>query len=137
MLPSDDCIFHIVTPCESRIPLLEFTINDELYDDFVSDDRITATSSYPTYPPSKARMSGDGGWCADSICRVGSERQYLQVDFGAEVVVEAVAIDNIINDSLYVTEYYVEYGSNASQFDRAISKDSNEKASFYVNFTCI
>ena len=90
------------------------------------------------YPPSEARMSG-GGWCADSICTVGSERQYLQVDFGAEVVVEAVAIDNIINDSLYVTEYYVEYGSNASQFDRVISKDSNKNVSFIqsLSYSCI
>ena len=84
-------------------------------------------------------MSGDG-WCADSnsICTVGSQRQYLQVDFGVEVVVEAVSIEHASAvsryyqyvEAHYVKEYYVEYGSNESQVHRAISNDSNTNVSF-------
>ena len=69
-------------------------------------------------------MSGDG-WCAESMCAVGSERQYLQVDFGAEVVVEAISIGSVNNDSSHVTEYYVEYGSDVHQLHCVTSEESN------------
>ena len=86
----------------------------------------------PHHPPSEARMSGDG-WCAQSMCTVGSESQYLQVDFGAEVVVEAIAIGRVDN-TLYVTKYYVEYGSDLSQLQcvatAEVSEDSRENVSF-------
>ena len=85
---------------------------------------------YYNFTPSEARMSGYG-WCADSnsTCTVVSERQYLQVDFGAEVVVEAISIRHASFYHHYVTEYYVEYGSNKSQFHHVISKDSNTHVS--------
>ena len=83
------------------------------------------------YPPSEARMSGDG-WCAQSMCTVGSESQYLQVDFGAEVVVEAIAIGHV--DTFYVTKYYVEYGSDLSLLQcvapAEVSEDSRGNVSF-------
>ena len=71
-------------------------------------------------------MSGNG-WCAQpqSTCTVGSERQYLQVDFGAEIVVEVISIGSVYYDSLRVTEYYVEYGSDVNQLYCVISEDSN------------
>ena len=75
-------------------------------------------------------MSGYG-WCADSICTVGSVRQHLQIDFGAEVVVEAIAIERARYHH-YVKEYYVEYGSNESQGYHVISKDSNTTVSFCI-----
>ena len=103
-------------PCILQIPLLEF----------ITDANISATSFMQYYGPSEARMSGDG-WCADgnSTCTVGSGRQYLQVDFGVEVVVEAISIRHANYYYNYVKEYYVEYGSNASQLHCVISKDSN------------
>ena len=35
--------------------------------------------------------------------------------FGAEVIVEAIAIESV-DESFYVTEYYVEYASNVSHY---------------------
>ena len=99
-----------------------------------NDAKISATSFMEhddhNFTPSQARMSGDG-WCADgnSTCIVESERQYLQVDFGAEVVVEAISIRHAKYCYNYVREYYVEYGSNESQLHCVISKDSNTSVS--------
>ena len=107
---------YVATPCNLRIPLL-------------NDANISATSFLQPYnAPPQATMSGNG-WCAQNMCTVGSERQYLQVDFDAEVVVEAISMERGYYYSNYVTEYYVEYGSNDSQVDRAISKDSNTNVS--------
>ena len=108
---------HVATPCTLQIPLLKY----------ITDANISATSFMHDYTPSQARMSGDG-WCAQSTCTVGSQRQYLQIDFDAEVVVEAISIERA-RYFHYVTEYYVEYGSNESQVHRAISKDSNTHVS--------
>ena len=74
-------------------------------------------------------MSGNG-WCAHSTCTVGSQSHYLQVDFGAEVVVEAISIDSV-DESFYVTKYYVEYGLDESQLHCVTSKESNETVSFF------
>ena len=91
---------------------------------------INATSFTNNYTPSKARIQDDG-WCAESMCTVGSERQYLQVNFGAEVVVEAISI-GIVDRRYYhyVRQYHVEYGSNESQSYHVISEDSNTTVSF-------
>ena len=60
---------------------------------------------------------------------MGSESQeYLQVDFGAEVVVEAIAIASV-DESFYVTKYYVEYGLGVDHLYCAISEESNETVS--------
>ena len=120
------CTPFIATSCNLQIPLLEYDGIEHYYDIF-SDERISATSHSPYHPPSEARMSGDG-WCAESMCTVGSEKQYLQVDFGAEVVVEAISIDSV-NESFYVTEYYVEYASDESQF-HCVATVSGENVSF-------
>ena len=82
------------------------------------------------YTTSNARYE----WCADSMCTVRSQEQYLQVNFGAEVVVEAISIERITTDYRrfhYVKKYYVEYGSNERQVHRAISKDSNTSVSLH------
>ena len=97
----------------------------------MTDASINATSSKHVYHlPSDARMSGNG-WCADSTCPVGSESHYLQVDFGTEVVVEAIAIgsDHTVYQN-YVTRYYVEYGSDENQGQYAIPEDSNGIVSY-------
>ena len=74
-------------------------------------------------------MSGNG-WCAQSTCTVGSERHYLQVDFGAKVVVEAISIDSV-DESFYVTKYYVEYGLDENQLHCMTSEESNGTVSFF------
>ena len=110
-------LIYIATPCTSQIPLLKY----------ITDASISASSSMEGYTPTEARMSGYG-WCADSICSVGSKRQSLQINFDAEVVVEAISIER--NKYFhYVKKYYVEYGSNERQIHRAISKDSNTTVS--------
>ena len=85
------------------------------YYDLVSDGRIFATSYLPLHPPREARMMGKG-WCADRVDMgaVESANQYLQVDFGAELIVEAISIGNV-NGSFHVTRYYVEYASNTKE----------------------
>ena len=81
-----------------------------------------ATSHLPLYPPHEARMLGKG-WCADTVDMgaVESANQYLQVDFGAELIVEAISIGSV-NGSFYVTRHYVEYASNTEEFHRVGAK---------------
>ena len=57
----------------------------------------------------------------------------LQVYFGAEVIVEAIATDSV-DESFYVTEYYVEYASNVSHYCciPTDSGDSRENVGFNV-----
>ena len=74
-------------------------------------------------------MSGNG-WCAQSS--FGPESHYLHVDFGAEVVVEALVINTVHDNSSYVTKYYVAYGSDTNEFQYAISADSNGVVSFDI-----
>ena len=108
-----------------QIPLLELPMldndGDDTYYKLVSDKRITATSHLPPHLPREARMSG-AGWCANrtriDIDTVESANQSLTVDFGAEVIVGAISI-GIVNDSFYVTRYFVEYGSNINEFQHA------------------
>ena len=96
---------YIVTPCINRLELLERLL-------LPSENRyITATSFIPPYSPSEARTSGIG-WCSnDLICNSNNtERQFIEVDFGAEVIIEAVAILTV--GGSYVTHYSVEYAGS-------------------------
>ena len=117
-----------VTHCNNQHPLLDGEAVDLGVPFYVLDNRITSSSSIPNHSPSEARMSGNG-WCAQSMCTVGSESQYLQVDFGAEVLVEAIGIDSV-DGNLNVTKYYVEYGLNVNQLYYVISEEFNETKYF-------
>ena len=132
------CTPFVATSCNLQIPLLEYD-GDEPYYDLVSDEliHISATSHLLNHPPSQARMSGDG-WCANRTCTVGSQRQYLQVDFGVEVVVEAISIDSV-DEGFYVTEYYVEYASDESQFHCAgtVSGENVNFSSTIITYMCV
>ena len=100
-----------------QIPLLDYDGDEPLYE-IVSDEQISASSHLPLHPPSEARMSGDG-WCADRVdtgSTVESAYQYLQVDFGAELIVQAISIGNV-NGSFHVSRYFIEYGSDANYFE--------------------
>lgn len=132
--------FYVVaTPCHMQTPLLELPMlrndGDDTYYKLVSDKRISANSHLPPHLPREARMSG-AGWCANrtgiDIDTVESANQYLTVDFGAEVIVGAISI-GIVNDSSYVTRYFVEYGSNTNDLHR-IDADS---VSFWARMNII
>ena len=116
--------YAVATPCHSQIPLLELPLldgsGDDTYYDLVTDARISASSYLPPHRPHEARMSGNG-WCANTVdmCAAESENQYLQVDFGAEVIVGAISIGSVSAGTLYVTRYFVEYGSNMNEFHHA------------------
>ena len=66
------------------------------------------------------------------MCTGGSDNQYLQVDFGAEVVVEAIEIASLYDGIAHVTKYQVEYGSNSNQLYCVNSKESNEAVSSFI-----
>ena len=118
------CIYCTATHCNNRHPSLD----SELFV-FVPDGQITSSSYMEDHTPSDARMSR-GGWCAsrESICEVESDDHYIQIDFGAELVVEAIAIDGVEGNG-YVTEYYVEYGLDVEELYCVISQESNEAVS--------
>ena len=126
------CI-HTATHCNNRHPLLDGELfgSEVLVDQLVRDARIMSSSYMEHHTPSDARMSGNG-WCAESICEVESDDHdhYIQVDFGAELVVEAIAIDDV-EDNSYVTEYYVEYGIDANELYCVISEESNGSVSIW------
>ena len=115
------------TPCNHRQSLLDRDVIDLEVPFYLRDHQITSSSSILSHLPSEVTMSGNG-WCAQpqSTCTVGSEGHFLQVDFGAEIVVEAISIGSVYNDSLHVTEYYIEYGSDVNQLYCVISEESNE-----------
>ena len=115
-------VYCAATHCINRYPSLD----SELFV-FVPDDQITSSSYMEDHTPSDARMSGDG-WCAESICKVESDDHYIQVDFGAELVIEAIAIVGVEGNG-YVTEYYVEYGLDVEELYCVISQESNETVS--------
>ena len=132
--------FYVVaTPCHMQTTLLELPMlrnaGDDTYYKLVSDKRISANSHLPPHLPREARMSG-AGWCANrtriDMGRVESANQYLTVDFGAKVIVEAISI-GIVNDSSYVTRYFLEYGSNTNDLHR-IDADS---VSFWARMNII
>lgn len=122
-------ILYTATPCINRQPSLD----NEMFV-FVPDNQITSSSYMEDHTPSDARMPRDG-WCAnhESICEVESDDHdhYIQIDFGAEVVVEAIAINGVEGNG-YVTEYYVEYGLDVDELYCIISQESNETVSILM-----
>ena len=114
---------HTATPCNDRHPLLNGEIVDLKVPFHLRDNRITSS-------PSIYSGSEGDGWCAQSMCTVESENYYLQVDFGAEVVVEAISITRSISNNHYqVTEYQVEYGSDLNYLYCVTSEESNDNVS--------
>ena len=83
---------------------------------------ITATSHTPPYYPHEARISRIG-WCSDDIAKGNSnESQFIEVDFGAEVIVEAVAILRVGGSC--VKKYYVQYAGSDGAFYCATENSS-------------
>ena len=86
------------------------------------DRYINATSFVPPYLPSEARISGIG-WCSDDLTCDSAERQFIEVDFGAEVIIEAVAI--LRAGGGFVTHYSVEYAGSDRDYHCISDKVSN------------
>ena len=84
---------------------------------------ISATSFTPSYYPNKARIS-EIGWCSNGTAMHNSkESQFIEVDFGAEVIVEAIAILSVGGSC--VKKYYVQYAGSDGEFYCATEKSSN------------
>ena len=103
---------------------------DGVYWDVVSDERVFATSYDPSYPPQEARLSG-AGWCADSVCNTEPTRQYLTIDYGIEVVLQAIVI-NATSQGFYVTLCMIEYTGSDQVFACVIDLVSNSTVSATV-----
>ena len=105
--------FSVVSPCIGRIELLESLLIQGL------DRYINASSFIPLHAPSEAITSGIG-WCSDDLTCDNGESQFIEVDFGAEVIVEAIAI--LRAGGGYVTRYSVEYAPSDGDY-HCISED--------------
>ena len=55
--------------------------------------------------------------------RYNAESQFIEVDFGAEVIVEAIAIIRVGGSC--VMQYYVQYAGSDREFHCATEKSSN------------
>ena len=99
---------YIALPCISREGLLKkLLLPSEL------NRYLNSTSFIPPYSPSEARTSGIG-WCTADLTCNNAERQFIEVDFGDEVIVEAVAI--LRAGGSYVTEFSVEYAGSDGDY---------------------
>ena len=113
---------YTASPCINRVELLE-----ELLITSGLDRHINATSFIPPHSPSEARTSGIG-WCSDNLACNNGERQFIEVDFGAEVVIEAVGI--LRAGGSYVTHYSIEYAGLDRDYrciDERMSNDTVRK----------
>jgi len=128
----------LATPCRTPINLLD----NEIFDyQLVIDERITASSFDPLHPPSQARLSGSG-WCFANACNTQPGNEYLQIDFGAELVVEAITVANISGG--HVKQYKLEYAEANSIYEYVNSEATNSIVSakcplrsFYTTFKSI
>ena len=88
-----------------------------------SGKHINATSFAEPYFPFEARVPRIG-WCSDdfTVCN-NTERQFIEVDFGAEVIVEAVSILRVGGSC--VKQYSVQYARSDREFHCVSEKSSN------------
>ena len=112
--------FFVVSPCINRIELLE-QLRPSMY--------LNATSFIPPYSPSEARTSGIG-WCSDYLTCNNAERQFIEVDFGAEVIIEAVAV--LRAGGGYITHFSVEYAGSDKEYQCIRERISNESVRQYI-----
>ena len=111
-----------VGSCINKIPLLT-----GFYNLVHNDNRINASSSVQDYPPWNVRMT-NSGWCSvslSSMCEANistAMEQYVLVDFGAEVVVEAIGTAAASNGH-YLESYTVEYARSDGQYYTVPARD--------------
>ena len=108
----------IVSQCINRVELLErLLIPSGL------GRNINASSFIPPYLPSEVRTSGIG-WCSDDLACNNEESHFIEFDFGAEVIIEAVAI--LRAGGSYVTHYNIEYAGSDGDYHCIGERVANE-----------
>ncbi|XP_065898710.1 uncharacterized protein [Dysidea avara] len=108
------------TPCRMPTSALD---HDMFHDTLVTDEQITASSFDQLHPPPQARLSGTG-WCSANTCNTQQIDEYLQINFGAELVVEAIAVTSN-SEGFYVTQYMLEYAGSDGMYEYVIAEASS------------
>jgi len=83
---------------------------------------INASSFVQPYFPFEARIPRIG-WCSRDVACNNTESHFIEVDFGAEVIVEAVAVLRVGGSC--VKQYYVQYAGSDRVYYCASEKPSN------------
>ena len=91
---------------------------------------INATSYTPPYYPYEARILRIG-WCSEDVAMCDNkESQFIEVDFGDEVIVEAIAILRVGGSC--VKQFHVQYAGSDGKFYCATEKSSNSTVRMHV-----
>ena len=94
---------------------------------------INATSFVSPYFLYEARIPRIG-WCSNDLVECSfKEGQFIEVDFGAEVIIEAVAVLRVGGSC--VKQYYVKYAGADEEFHCAADKSSNSTVCCILLFT--
>ena len=90
--------------------------------------------------PTEAHASGLG-WCSNFTTCTLTGNDYIEVDFAAEVVVEAISMFGAAGS--YVTQYSVEYARSNREFHCVSEQEMNQTVSykydnsFFSVFLCL
>ena len=118
-----------VTQCVNRIGLLdEASLIHPIFGTLAS-----ATSSSSPHVPTEVSPSGFG-WCSDFTTCASAGDEYIEIDFAAEIVVEAISIFGAAGG--YVTQYNVEYARSSGEFNCVTEQESNQTVSSQYNGSC-
>ena len=120
--------FSVVSPCINRIELLENLLIQGL------GRYINASSFIPPHVPHEVSTSGIG-WCSDDPACDNGKSQFIEVDFGAEVIIEAIAI--LRAGGGYVTHYSVEYAGSDEAYHCISNRISNKTVRKLYNHLAI
>ena len=81
----------------------------------IRNDQITASSEYPSYPASSARLNlilEAGAWSADKT----DLHQWLQVDFERSTIITGISTQGIHYGSEFVTNYTISFSDDEQNF---------------------
>ena len=122
-------LFLTVTPCGNRIGLLD----EALLTSSVLGTRTSATSYNSPHEPMEARKSRFG-WCSNYLtCNsTTDEYEYIEIDFGVEVVVEAIS--TVSAGGGYVTQYYVQYARSNGEYNCIREQISNQTVHLHLQY---
>jgi len=97
---------------------------------WIQDAAITASSIRNLeHDPGRARLHGNGAWMPLSQ----SAGQFLQIHFGDETNVTAVAIQGHPNNEFWVSKYSLAFSMDAKLWDHSeVSSMCNREKCFYI-----
>ena len=79
----------------------------------ISNSQITSSTAYrPRVAAVQGRLNGATSWSA----RVRNKNQWIQIDFGRDEVVTAIATQGRADANQWVTSYYVSYSFDGKVF---------------------